>query len=114
MVAARDAGPGLVYFAGGILRSPLRSSTMRKAVYDLVGPEALDGLVVMGALGNTVSAEGLARLRDRYSPLPIVTIEVPLDARRRRNASCVGGSARGGNKWPERRRDWHLGIKSGN
>ena len=47
-------------------------------MYDLAGPERLDGLVVMGALGNTVGAAGLQDFCASKAPLPIVTIAVPV------------------------------------
>lgn len=77
--AARAADASLICFAGGVLRSPLRSSLMRNAVYELAGPETLDGLIVMGALGNTIGAEELSSFCDQYRPLPIVSIAVPLE-----------------------------------
>ena len=52
--AAREHGAGLRCFAAGVLRSPLPASAGRNVLLDLVGPESVDGLIVMtGALARS-------------------------------------------------------------
>jgi len=77
--AARELGVDLICFTGGVLRSPYRFAAQRNAIYDLAGPENVDGLLIMaGTLGNAVGPEELARWCERYRPLPICSIAVPL------------------------------------
>jgi len=77
--AARRAGVNLICFAGGVLSSPHRSGVQRNAVYDLAGPESVDGLMIMsGALGNHIGKDELARYCARFRPLPMCSIAVAL------------------------------------
>ncbi len=77
--AARRAGANLICFAGGVLSSPHRFGVQRNAVYDLAGPESVDGLMIMaGALGNHIGKDELARYCERYRPLPMCSIAVAL------------------------------------
>jgi DNA-binding LacI/PurR family transcriptional regulator/signal transduction histidine kinase len=77
--AARELGVNLVCFAGGVLRSPHRFAAQRNAVYDLAGAECVDGLMIMsGTLGNHIGPEELSRFCERYRPLPMCSIAVPL------------------------------------
>jgi DNA-binding LacI/PurR family transcriptional regulator len=48
-------------------------------LYDLVNPEALDGLISWASsVGGCLSDEEIARFHTRYDPLPIVSITFPL------------------------------------
>lgn len=77
--AARELGANLVCFAGGVLRSPHRFGAQRNAVYDLAGPENADGLMIMsGTLGNHIGPAALSAYCERYRPLPMCSIAVPL------------------------------------
>jgi phosphoserine phosphatase RsbU/P len=77
--AARRSDVNLICFAGGVLSSPHRSGVQRNAVYELAGPENVDGLILMsGALGNHIGEDALARYCDRYRPLPMCSIAVAL------------------------------------
>jgi phosphoserine phosphatase RsbU/P len=77
--AARELGVDLVCFTGGVLRSPYPFAAQRNAIYDLAGPENVDGLLIMsGTLGNTIGPDELARWCERYRPLPMCSIAVPL------------------------------------
>jgi sigma-B regulation protein RsbU (phosphoserine phosphatase) len=77
--AARELDVDLICFTGGVLRSPYRFAAQRNAIYDLAGPENVDGLLIMsGTLGNAVGPDELARWCERYRPLPICSIAVPL------------------------------------
>ncbi len=77
--AARELGVDLICFTGGVLRSPYRFAAQRNAIYDLAGPENVDGLLIMsGTLGNAVGPDELARWCQRYRPLPMCSVAVPL------------------------------------
>ena len=76
---ARANGVGLLCIAGGVLRSPFRYGARRNFIYDLVGPECVDGLVLMsGTLGNYIGPNKLARYCERYRPLPMCGIGVAM------------------------------------
>jgi len=76
---AQANGVGLLCIAGGVLRSPFRFGARRNFIYDLVGPECVDGLVIMsGTLGNYIGPNKLARYCERYRPLPMCSIGIAL------------------------------------
>ncbi len=70
----RDAN--LISFVGGSLdfSSSQKFEEQRNAVYDLAAPETVDGLIVIGSLGSSVSPEAFASFCERYRPLPMVSI----------------------------------------
>jgi signal transduction histidine kinase/DNA-binding LacI/PurR family transcriptional regulator len=75
---ARAQGCDLITFCGRALEAPghLRSAN---AIYDLVGPRSVDGLVLWSAsLGIVVGPERLEQFCRRYAPLPIVSVEQQL------------------------------------
>jgi diguanylate cyclase (GGDEF)-like protein len=91
--AARERGVRLTCFAGGALGregassltgSPWheglgRAAAQRNAIYDLAGPENVDGIMILsGTLGNRVGGSELARFCERYRPLPLCSIAVAL------------------------------------
>jgi len=79
--AARERGASLICFTGGVIRANKRAGGERNAVYDLVGPESVDGLLVMaGTLSNTIGMIELSRYCERYRPLPICSIAVAIDS----------------------------------
>jgi hypothetical protein len=45
--AARRHEANLICFAGGVLCSPERFATQRNVIYELAGPESVDGLLIM-------------------------------------------------------------------
>jgi DNA-binding LacI/PurR family transcriptional regulator/signal transduction histidine kinase len=77
--AARDHDANVVCYAGGVLASPTRFGLQRNSIYDLPGPEIVDGLVVMaGTIGNHVGPDSLAAFLSRYRPLPMCSIAMPI------------------------------------
>jgi DNA-binding LacI/PurR family transcriptional regulator/serine phosphatase RsbU (regulator of sigma subunit) len=69
----------LLCIAGGVLRSPFRFGARRNFIYDIIGPECVDGLVVMsGTLGNYIGPNKLTRYCERYRPLPMSSISVAM------------------------------------
>jgi PAS domain S-box-containing protein len=51
--------------------------SQRNVVYDLVSADNVDGLIIEGSLGNFVTPEEFSRFRDRYRPLPMVSLALP-------------------------------------
>jgi diguanylate cyclase (GGDEF)-like protein len=77
--AAVEHDANLLCFAGGVLRSPHRFGAQRNAIYEIAGPENIDGLLVMsGTLGNHVGLAELVRFCERFRPLPMCSIAVAL------------------------------------
>jgi sigma-B regulation protein RsbU (phosphoserine phosphatase) len=65
----------LVCFVGGALGS-LRHR--RNAVFDLVSRDQIDGLLLMGTIGNVVGPAGLAEFAARFRPIPLCSVGVAL------------------------------------
>lgn len=77
---AQERDVNLICFAGRALRSPYGFDLQRNAIYDLVGPENVDGLVLLsGTLGNYIGVEELTRFCARYRPLPMTSIALRLE-----------------------------------
>ncbi len=77
--AAEQFGLNLLFFAGGVLRSPHRSAAQRNVVHDLAGPDNVDGLLVLaGSIGYSAGTAELARYCQRYQPLPMCSVAVEL------------------------------------
>lgn len=77
--AARDHRIQLLCFAGGMLNSELRGGARRNSIYDLVGPETVDGLILMsGTIGNRIGDAALVAYAERFGALPRVSIAVEL------------------------------------
>jgi DNA-binding LacI/PurR family transcriptional regulator len=77
---ARERDANLVGFVGGMLNSPHGFEVQGNALYNLAGAENVDGLVIWtGILGHYVGPEEMQNFCKRFSPLPIVSIELPLE-----------------------------------
>ena len=77
--AARDRRVNLLCFAGGMLGNEQRGGERRNATFDLVGPENVDGVILMsGSIGNRIGSERLLAYCDRFRELPRVSIAVEL------------------------------------
>ncbi len=78
--AAKTADVCVLCFCGGVLEAGDLSAPQRNAIYKLIDPHTVDGLVVMsGAIGNVVGAAEMAAFCAAYRPLPIVSIAAALD-----------------------------------
>jgi len=80
----REQGASLVCFVGGYLCSPETPGFefQRNIAYDLVGPENVDGLVMAsGVLAKLIGPTAFQRFSERYRPLPMVSIALPLAGR---------------------------------
>ena len=73
--AAHAFGANLICFDGGILAPPGAADAAANALYDLVGPDAVDGLIIWSSaldwIVNEAQTEAFCR---RFSPLPVVTV----------------------------------------
>jgi len=77
--AAGEQGANLLAFAGGILNSPHGFEAQANVLYDLVGVENVDGLVIDGGLlSHYVGLEALQDFCRRYHDLPLVVVEAAL------------------------------------
>jgi DNA-binding LacI/PurR family transcriptional regulator/signal transduction histidine kinase len=69
----------LLSFVIGSLREPYEYISQRNVIADLVGPENVDGLILMaGALSNYISRDEMNAFIEYYRPLPITSIALPL------------------------------------
>jgi DNA-binding LacI/PurR family transcriptional regulator len=77
--AAQERGVNLLCFLGNELQIPVGFQAQANVLYDLVSAESLDGLVVWGsALSNFVGIEALQHFYERFRPLPIVNVALPV------------------------------------
>src|SRR5688572_21241142 len=76
--AARERGANVLAFIGGQLADdPARVG--RSRVFELIGPESVDAVVLFGAaLSHRAGEAGLLELCNRLSPLPLCSVASPL------------------------------------
>ena len=80
MDATQEEDANLICFLGRSLESPRGFEAQANILYDLVSAETVDGLVLSSsALSHFVGQEGLRTFCERYAPLPMVSIAVPLE-----------------------------------
>ncbi len=71
----RRHGANLFCFPANPVRSPIAFEAQANVLYELVGPENLDGLIVWGGiLGVHLGVEEFGRFCERFQPLPIVNV----------------------------------------
>ncbi|MBN2103623.1 substrate-binding domain-containing protein [bacterium] len=76
---ARLNNANLISFVIGSLNEPYEFIAQRNVIADLINPEKLDGLIVMsGALSNYVDYQDLISFIDKYQPLPMTSIGLPI------------------------------------
>ena len=77
--AALQQGVNLFTFVGGALRDPVVFGSQANILYNLANPHSTDGLVIWGSsIGGFVDRTEIATLCDRYAPLPLVNLTLPL------------------------------------
>ncbi|WP_437949917.1 SpoIIE family protein phosphatase [Sorangium sp. So ce296] len=77
--AAEAHDVNLVIAVGEVLTGHSPSEVAQRTIYHLVGPEAVDGVVIASpTLGNYVGVEGVQRFCDYYAPLPVCSIGIPI------------------------------------
>lgn len=74
----REQGISAIFFCGGVIESPDPNSVQRNALYDLIDPQRIDGIIVLSPLGNHIGPEGLSSYCQRFAPLPICAVGVEL------------------------------------
>jgi signal transduction histidine kinase/DNA-binding LacI/PurR family transcriptional regulator/ActR/RegA family two-component response regulator len=74
--AAREYGVSLVAFVGRELASPLGYDAQANAIYDLVGPDAVDGVILWSTALQVFAGTGrLHAFARRFGSLPLVSVE---------------------------------------
>jgi diguanylate cyclase (GGDEF)-like protein len=72
---ARAQDINLVCFAGGALRSPLSIHRNRAVLHDMIGPQNIDGLLVLaGCLGTFLTFEETRQYIERFSSVPMISL----------------------------------------
>lgn len=77
----REQGASLICFVGGYLCAPETPGFefQRNIAYDLAGPENVDGLVMAsGVLAKLIGPVEFQSFAERYRPLPLVSVALPL------------------------------------
>jgi len=75
--AAQQAGANLLCLGGGHVNSPFERQ--RNRIFDLVSPARVDGLLLLsGTLSSFVTQDEFRGFCDRFRPLPLVSIAVPM------------------------------------
>ena len=74
----RPAGSNLICFTSGTLRSYHGFEAQRNVLYDLISATRVDGLIISGTLGHSVTPTDLLDFCRRYQPLPLVSVAVSL------------------------------------
>jgi DNA-binding LacI/PurR family transcriptional regulator/anti-anti-sigma regulatory factor len=77
--ATYERGANLIAFAGGGLNGLSRHDAQANAIYDLVGAESVDGLLIWGALLHHVDLGEAAAFCHRFRPLPLIGVGVAVD-----------------------------------
>jgi DNA-binding LacI/PurR family transcriptional regulator/signal transduction histidine kinase/ActR/RegA family two-component response regulator len=77
---ARELGVNLVFFFGRDLYEPHFACPAHNAIFDLIHPDRIDGLVVISSvLTSSCGAERLPPFLERYHPLPMCSVGVQVD-----------------------------------
>ncbi len=77
---AEERGVNLICFVGGALQAKHEFDSQRNVVYELAGPQNVDGLIVMsGSIGQFIGPEELSRFYARYKSLPMVSVAMSLE-----------------------------------
>ena len=77
--AATESNANVLCFIGGEINSQIGSQRHWNVIYDLAGPDNVDGLIVSAALQNYVTTEEMAQFCARYAPLPMISIGSKLE-----------------------------------
>ncbi|XXX72909.1 SpoIIE family protein phosphatase [Sorangium sp. So ce134] len=77
--AAEAHGVNLVIAVGEVLTGHSPAELAQSSIYHLVGPAAVDGIVVASAtLSNYIGVEGVQRFCEYYEPLPVCSVGIPI------------------------------------
>ncbi len=73
--AAEQHDANLICFPGGGLRASAGFEAQRNAIYDLVNPESVDGLISWSStLGGVLDPAVVADFHNRFKPLPLLSL----------------------------------------
>lgn len=76
---AHERDVNLLCFVGGALHNEPHPEDIDNVLYDLIDKEHLDGLIIAaGSMGTGVRQEALQAFCERYRPLPMASIAIPL------------------------------------
>jgi DNA-binding LacI/PurR family transcriptional regulator/signal transduction histidine kinase len=71
----RDAGADVLHFLGGHLDPDQPAFRHRNGIFELIGPECLDGLIVVSSvMSSHIGNERLVEWCQRFRPLPLVSL----------------------------------------
>jgi phosphoserine phosphatase RsbU/P len=77
--AVHARGANFLLVVGREVEHVAPSERVFNRAYEWLNPKAVDGVVLLsGALANSCGTEGLVRLKERLSPLPVVSIGIAL------------------------------------
>lgn len=77
---ARDQKINLLCFEGGCIFSNREYEAQRTILFDLVGPENVDGLIIMSAsIGHFTTCEMVKDFCAHFYPIPVVSIAMEFD-----------------------------------
>lgn len=77
--ACRDAGVNLICYPGRLVGSPIEFEAQRNVIYQMIDPQMVDGLIMMGGLNAWLDKSETYAFLNQFSPLPIVTTGIVLD-----------------------------------
>jgi DNA-binding LacI/PurR family transcriptional regulator/serine phosphatase RsbU (regulator of sigma subunit) len=77
----REHAATIVMFNGGVLLSSQAAERERNAVFDLIDPDRIDGLIVLAQVGYTIGQEGLSDYCWRYARMPVCSLASELPGR---------------------------------
>ncbi len=74
--ACRDNDLNLICYPGRLVRSPVEFEAQRNVIYNMVDPQVVDGIVLMGGLNAWVDTRETYAFIRRFHPMPVVTTGV--------------------------------------
>ena len=78
--AAEEKDVNLICAIGRSLRSPYEFESQSNIIYDLIGEENVEGVIIMGAsMGARIDITEMLEFCQKYRPLPIVSIGLALE-----------------------------------
>src|SRR6185436_4104823 len=76
---SRELGVNLIIFFGRDLYEPHFACPAHNAIFDLIHPDRVDGVIaISGVLTSSCGAERLPAFLERYQPLPLCSVGVPV------------------------------------
>jgi signal transduction histidine kinase/DNA-binding LacI/PurR family transcriptional regulator/CheY-like chemotaxis protein len=77
--ACRDAGVNLICYPGRLVRSPVQFEAQRNVIYQMINPQTVDGLIIMGGLNAWLDKSETYAFLKRFNQMPIVTTGIVLE-----------------------------------